>query len=63
MKRLIVSLILITLLSGCGKTSVCPEFPTPSPEAAQAMHRLSQENDAVKEWGNQLLKLQEKLDQ
>jgi hypothetical protein len=34
----------------------------PSPEAARAMHELSQENEAVKAWGNELLKLQEKLE-
>lgn len=60
-RKLMLLLMLTILLSSCANVNTCPDFPIPSAEAAQAMHELSQHNEAVKEWGNELLKLKEKL--
>lgn len=61
---MIASLMLMGLLAGCCcvKSSVCPEFPTPDPAVAERLDALSAIDASVREWGNDLLRLKEKLD-
>lgn len=51
----------LTLLAGCAtKSNVCPEFPVPSEEVVDRLEELN--DPAVNDWGNRLLRLQEKLE-
>ena len=63
MKRLLFSLMLMILLTGCTRQIItsCPDFPLPSPYVRGEMARIGNEDPAIKSWGNRLLDLCEQL--
>ena len=55
--------MLMIPLTGCVKriNSTCPEFPIPSEHVRQVMSELGKKDAEVKAWGNDLLRLCQKL--
>jgi len=60
-KKLVLSLMLISLFLGCAGRSSCPEFPIPPPEVQEKFDKLAEEDKQVWEWGNKLLDLCQQL--
>ena len=55
--KLLSVLMLISPLAGCATGSNCPHFPVPNEHVAEVMDELSEDDEQVKAWGNQLLDL------
>lgn len=64
LNRLILTASLTSLLlsAGCAKSNVCPPFPVPSAHVASRLDALAAQDAEVARWGNDLLRLQEKLE-
>lgn len=59
---LTASLTSLLLLAGCAASSVCPPFPVPSAHVAERLDAMAREDADVARWGNDLLRLKEKLE-
>ena len=71
LNNVLLMVSILVMLNGCwlikqptgdAVTRVCPEYPVPSVEVVEILGPIANEEQAVKDWFNQLYKLQRSLD-